>query len=204
MKTSFSEGNFLIKINNLTNEIKQCSLCESELPLPPKPIIQFSINSKILIAGQAPGLVTHHKGVPFDDLSGDRLRTWLGVSKEAFYNANYFAIVPMGLCYPGKGKTGDIPPLPICAKTWRSKILSQLKKVELTVLVGKYAIEWHLNTKSPITELASHWQQLLKSNQIVIPHPSPRNNRWLKNNLWFEDEVIPHLRQQVKQVLRQE
>ncbi len=143
----------------------------------------------------------HEKEIPFDDKSGDRLRGWLGVNKEQFYNPQLFAILPMGFCYPGKGKSGDLPPIPLCADTWRDNVLTSFTQVELTIILGKYAIEWHLHSKKPITNLAKQWQELLQENKLVLPHPSPRNNIWLKKNAWFEQEVIPVLQDKVKSIL---
>jgi len=188
-------------MQKLLTQIRQCTLCEQDLPFKPKPILQASAHSKILIVGQAPGTKTHEKSIPFDDLSGDRLRAWLGVNKAQFYQANNFAIVPMGFCYPGRGKSGDLPPLPLCAKTWREALLAKLEKVELTIILGRYAINWHLHSTAPITELAQQWQSLLKSKQLVLPHPSPRNNIWLKRNDWFEATVIPVLQAEVNRIL---
>jgi len=187
-------------LETLLKKIRQCTLCQNSLPLEAKPILQASQRSKILIVGQAPGIVTHKRGIPFDDKSGERLRVWLGVDKNQFYDKDIFAIIPMGFCYPGKGKSGDLPPLPLCAKTWRMQLLEKLKHVELTIILGKYAIEWHLQSKDPITELAMRWQHLLKSDKIVLPHPSPRNNIWLKKNSWFEEDVIPVLQNRIKMI----
>ena len=182
-------------MQKLLSQIRQCTLCE------PKPILQASSQSKILIVGQAPGIKTHDKSIPFDDLSGNRLRSWLGVNREQFYHPDNFAIIPMGFCYPGRGKSGDLPPIPLCSQTWREQLLVQLTKVELTIILGKYAINWHLNSTTPITELAQQWQNLLPSKHIVLPHPSPRNNRWLKRNDWFERDVIPTLQLAVGDIL---
>jgi len=187
-------------LETLLKKIRQCTLCQNSLPLEAKPILQASQRSKILIVGQAPGIVTHKRGIPFDDKSGERLRTWLGVDKNQFYDEDIFAIIPMGFCYPGKGKSGDLPPLPLCEETWRIPLLKNFKHVELTIILGKYAIEWHLQSKAPITELARQWQHLLKSEKIVLPHPSPRNNIWLKKNSWFEESVIPVLRNRIKMI----
>jgi len=188
-------------MKTLLKQINQCRLCENILPFEPNPILQISNKSKILILGQAPGAKAHQKSIPFDDKSGDRLRAWLGVDKSEFYDDELFAILPMGFCYPGRGKSGDLPPTVQCADTWREALLAKITHVELTVLLGKYAVEWHLHSKSPITELAKQWHFLLKSNQIVLPHPSPRNNIWLKKNAWFEDEVIPELQQRIKTII---
>jgi len=185
----------------LLDKIKHCTLCQNTLPLCAKPILQASQQSKILIVGQAPGIITHERGVPFDDKSGERLREWLGIEREQFYDPLLFAIIPMGFCYPGKGKSGDLPPIPLCAKTWRKELLAQFKHIELTIILGKYAIKWHLQSTEPITVLAKQWQGLLRNNQIVLPHPSPRNNIWLKKNPWFEDDVIPVLQQRIKMTI---
>ncbi|GLX77105.1 IclR family transcriptional regulator [Thalassotalea insulae] len=190
-----------VPIESLLDKIRHCTLCASELPLAAKPILQASSQSKILIAGQAPGSITHEKGRPFDDKSGQRLRSWLGVSCAQFYDAKLFAIVPMGFCYPGKGQSGDLPPMPLCAKTWRAQVLAQLPDIQLTLMLGKYAINWHLQTNAKITDLAQDWQRLLAHNQLVLPHPSPRNNLWLKKNPWFEQQVLPALQQRVKQII---
>ncbi|WP_448550066.1 uracil-DNA glycosylase family protein [Thalassotalea fusca] len=167
----------------------------------PRPILQASFHSKILIAGQAPGIVTHEKGIPFDDKSGERLRGWLGVDRNQFYDAELFAIVPMAFCYPGKGNSGDLPPPAICAQTWRKKLLAQLPNIELTLILGKYAANWHLHTNSSISALASNWKQNLAGNYMVLPHPSPRNNRWLKNNIWFEQEAVPSLQKTISKII---
>lgn len=194
-------------MKKLLSEVKQCRLCENVLPFEPKPILQISAKSKILIVGQAPGIKAHERSMPFDDKSGDRLRAWLGVTKSQFYNDELFAILPMGFCYPGKGKSGDLPPIPQCADTWREALLAKLKQVELTIILGKYAVEWHLHSTAPITELAKQWQRLsdsklaqskkAQSKQIVLPHPSPRNNLWIKKNPWFEKDVIPLLQKTI-------
>jgi uracil-DNA glycosylase len=123
------------------------------------------------------------------------------VDEKQFYNPELFAIVPMGFCYPGKGKSGDLPPLPLCAKTWRTMLIHQLDHIQLTIILGKHAVKWHLNTNDSVTHLASQWQTLLTQQNLVLPHPSPRNNSWLKKNSWFEQDVIPQLQQRVKSLL---
>jgi len=188
-------------MKNLIDKIKQCTLCQSSLHLEPKPILQASQQSKILIVGQAPGIITHNRGIPFDDKSGERLRAWLGVNKNQFYDPLLFAIIPMSFCYPGRGKSGDLTPLPLCAETWRTQLLARFTNIELTIILGKYAIAWHLQSNAPITELAKQWQYLIKNNQIVLPHPSPRNNIWLKKNSWFENDVVPILQNRVKAII---
>ncbi|MEM7214927.1 MAG: uracil-DNA glycosylase family protein [Pseudomonadota bacterium] len=188
--------------NPLLKKIRSCTVCKG-LPLGPKPIVQFSASSKLLIVGQAPGRITHHKGIPFDDPSGNRLRTWLGMERDTFYDSTKVAIVPMGFCFPGTGKSGDLPPRPECAETWRNEILNSIGSVELILIIGKYALEWHLPemAKSTVTDAAKSWESHWPE-QLVLPHPSPRNNRWLKNNPWFEDKVIPLLQNKIKQMFR--
>lgn len=171
------------------------------LPLGPRPILQYHPGAKILIAGQAPGRKTHEKNIPFDDASGDRLRDWLGVSREAFYDAQHFAILPMAFCYPGTGKSGDLPPPPICAETWREQLLTHID-VELTLVIGQYALDWHLGEKQgkTLTDTVKAWKDHWPS-ILPMPHPSPRNNRWLKQNPWFTAEVLPELRARVQALL---
>ncbi len=183
------------QMDELLKNIRACHLCEG-LPLGPRPILQASASSRILIAGQAPGRVTHAKGLPFDDVSGDRLRGWLGVSREQFYDANLFAIVPMGFCYPGTAKGGDLPPRPLCAEAWRAKVLDGLKKLQLTLIIGQYAQNWHM-PDAP-RNLTDAVETNANSTALrVLPHPSPRNGFWLKKNPWFEAEFLPRLREHV-------
>ena len=185
----------------LKEKVKNCVLCEADLPLGPRPVVQLSNESKILIAGQAPGLKVHQTGVPFNDASGDRLRHWLGVNKTDFYDDTKFAILPMGFCYPGKGKSGDLPPRAECAITWREQLLAQLKNIELTIVIGQYAHAYHLPKASKkLTENVKNWQTFWP-NAIPLPHPSPRNNIWLKRNDWFEVEVLPPLKEKVQKLL---
>lgn len=189
----------------LINDVRQCTLCQESLPHGVNPVIQMSPFSKIIIAGQAPGLKVHQSGIPFDDKSGERLRLWLGVDADTFYNDKIFAILPMAFCYPGKGKSGDLAPQPECAKTWREKILKQLKQVELIIAIGGYAQQWHLpeRKEKTLTETVKNWQNYYHNTTpaiIPIPHPSPRNNIWLKKNPWFESDVVPSLQAQVQKV----
>ena len=195
------------RLDNLLNQVQQCQLCSEHLPFAAKPIIQLGSKAKILIAGQAPGQKTHHKGHPFDDASGERLRTWLGVTREQFYNPDLFAILPMGFCFPGSystddKKSGDKPPRPECAATWRQLILNELKHVELTLLVGQYAIEWHLRKKLTVTKAVEQWQTLWPTT-LVMPHPSPRNNIWLRRHPEFESVIIPQLQHRVAALINE-
>lgn len=186
----------------LEQSVLSCQHCVAHLPLPPKPILQMSPKAKLLVVGQAPGIRAHNAGRPFDDPSGDRLRDWLGVSKDTFYNPDLIALVPMGFCYPGTGKSGDLPPRPECAEKWRKDILSQLTDIKLTLVLGAYAQEYHIGgRKQSVTKHVENWQRLLAENKLALPHPSPRNNRWLKEHPWFEADVLPVLRLRVFSLL---
>lgn len=191
----------MISIGSLKEDVRNCSVCSEHLPLGPRPVIQIDEKSSILIVGQAPGKKVHETGIPFDDLSGDRLREWLAISKETFYNPSQIAILPMGFCYPGTGKSGDLPPRPECAIKWRSTLLSSLKNVQLTLIIGRYAIAYHLpNEGKNLTDVVSNWESYWPD-KIPLPHPSPRNNLWLKRNPWFQNELLPKLRSRVSYVL---
>ncbi|MFC0446290.1 uracil-DNA glycosylase family protein [Pseudidiomarina halophila] len=191
---------------NLLTEVRACRHCEAELPCGPRPVVQASSSARILVAGQAPGRRVHASGLPFDDASGDRLRNWLGVDREAFYDPQKFAILPMGFCYPGTGKSGDLPPRPECAPLWRRRLLAELPKLELVLAIGQYAIRWHLydqglgSRRDNLTQTVSRWREFWP-HVLPMPHPSPRNNIWLKRNPWFEAEVVPELQQRVHLLL---
>lgn len=182
---------------DLTQAMRGCSICR-DLPLGPNPLFQLGAGARILVAGQAPGRLTHKAGVPFKDVSGDRLRAWMGLDAKQFYDPDLIAILPMGLCFPGTGTGGDRPPRPECAPAWREAALSHLPKLELTLVIGRYAIDWHMPhlKRASVTEAAAQWQELLP-HKLVLPHPSPRNNRWLTRNPWFEQDVLPLLRNRV-------
>jgi len=158
--------------------------------------------ARILVVGQAPGTAVHKTGIPFNDPSGERLRDWLGVDRDSFYNPQLFAIVPMGFCYPGRGKGGDLPPRAECAAAWRERLLAHLTNIELTVAVGRYAIDWHINPPRKATlgtvvaDWRKHWPVL-----VPLPHPSPRNTLWLRNNPWVEAEIVPKLRSRIRALL---
>ena len=187
--------------NSLISSVRSCTLCVDELEHGVRPVLQCHPDARILIAGQAPGIKVHKSGIPFDDASGDRLREWMGIDKETFYDETRIAILPMGFCYPGKGKSGDLAPKPICAKTWRDQLISSLPHLQLTLVIGQYAQTWHLpfqqkTLTETVRDYASYDESLLP-----LPHPSPRNNIWLKRNDWFVREVLPELRAKVKKIL---
>jgi len=178
----------------LVNTVARCRICEEHLPFGPRPVLQVDPRAKILIAGQAPGRRVHESGVPFDDPSGDRLRDWIGISREAFYDPAQVAILPMGFCFPGTGKSGDLPPRPECAEAWREQLLASLREVRLTLVIGQYAQRWHLpDTRANLTETVRAWQDYAPD-LMPLPHPSPRNNIWLKKNPWFSEALLPKLK----------
>jgi len=190
-----------ITFKQLLTNVSKCQLCAEHLPHGIRPVIQVNPEARILIAGQAPGRIVHETGIPFDDASGNRLREWMGVSKEVFYDPKQIAILPMGFCYPGRGKSGDLAPRPECAPAWRDQLLNHLTNLELTIVLGKYAQNYHFdNSLGTVTELVKSWQSYWPE-LLPLPHPSPRNNIWLKKNPWFESEVLPALQNCIKSLL---
>ena len=189
-------------IEKLKDTIADCIICANFLPNRPRPIVQFSSKSKLLIIAQAPGQKAHDRGIPFDDLSGDNLRSWLGVSREQFYNPELFAIMPMGFCFPGKGKSGDLPPRKECAPQWHNKIIAQLDHLELIILVGKYAQDYYLkdNPYKNLTKTVINYHEFLPR-FFPLVHPSPLNFRWHGKNKWFKEEIIPVLQNTVANIL---
>jgi uracil-DNA glycosylase len=189
--------------SSLIKQVSNCMICEPHLPLGVRPVIQCNTNARILIAGQAPGLKVHQTGKPFNDASGERLRQWLSINEEVFYDANKIAILPMGFCYPGKGKSGDLPPRKECAPAWRASLLNALPNIQLTIVLGKYAQAYHMpqHKSRSLTELVKSWREHWP-NIIALPHPSPLNNRWLSKNPWFEVDVLPTLQKQVATILQ--
>ena len=187
----------------INNAVKGCTICSPHLPLGPRPVFQIHPKAKILIAGQAPGSKVHATGIPFDDPSGDRLRDWMGVDKETFYNREKIAILPMGFCYPGTGKSGDLPPRKECADKWRETLLDLMPNIQLTLVIGQYALDWHLKDqkKKNLTETVKAWKEYWPEN-LPLPHPSPRNNIWLKKNEWFEIDVLPKLKTTIRKALQ--
>ncbi len=189
-------------MEELLINIRKCEVCKSHLPLGPRPVLAVSVASKIVIIGQAPGTKVHKTGIPWDDPSGKQLRKWLDISDETFYNEKKIAIVPMGFCYPGKGKSGDLPPRPECAPLWHQQLLEKTPNVELIILIGMYAQKYYLKkeAKKTLTETVANYKDYLP-NYFVLPHPSPRNRFWLTKNPWFEDEVLPVLKKKISDIL---
>lgn len=190
--------------DRLLKEIKSCRLCAGKLKHEPRPVLRANPKAQICIAGQAPGTRVHASGVPFTDPSGDRLRDWLGVDSDTFYNNEKFAIVPMGFCFPGlDAQGGDLPPRKECAPAWREKVFTHMPNLKLMLPIGLYAQSWHLKGKlqDNMTDTVKAWRAY-GPKIIPLPHPSWRNNAWLKKNPWFEAEVLPHLRRRVSRILK--
>lgn len=189
-------------LEELLLRVRACTICEAHLPFPQKPVLIAAKNARIAIIGQAPGTKVHSSGIPWDDLSGKELRRWLGVNTKDFYNPDLFAIIPMGFCYPGSGKSGDLPPRKECAPHWHQKIFSELPNVELVILIGKYAQAYYLkdNQHKNLTQTVLHYTHFLPK-YFPLVHPSPRNKIWQKKNPWFEIDVIPKLREAVNEIL---
>ena len=199
-------------LEKLVADVRAFRICRETpeadpLPHEPRPVLQISSGAKILIAGQAPGTRVHASGRPFTDPSGDRLRAWMGVDEAVFYDASKIAIVPMGFCFPGlDAKGGDLPPRKECAPRWRAELMGHLSEVRLILLIGQYAQSWHLGKarKQSLTATVQSWRdyaEVFDPPVLVLPHPSWRNNKWLKDNVWFETEILPHLQRQVKELL---
>jgi uracil-DNA glycosylase len=191
------------ELKSLLMEVMACRLCEEHLPSGPRPVVQANAQAKILIAGQAPGRRVHETGIPFNDPSGDRLRLWMGIDKKTFYNSLKIAMLPIGFCYPGTGRSGDLAPRPECAEAWREKLLAQLPEIKLTLVIGRYAHNYHLGAlqKNNLTETVKSWKEFESMGLLPMPHPSPRNNIWLKKNAWFEKEFLPALKSRVSKLI---
>lgn len=186
-------------LQRLLAEVRACTRCAAALPLPPNPVLQVASTARVLIVGQAPGVRAHESGTPFNDASGIRLRQWLGVDRAQFYDASRIAIMPMAFCYPGRGTAGDLPPRPECSAAWHARLMLHLTDVRLTLLVGHYAQAWFLGERRArtLTDTVRDWRTYLPR-YFPMPHPSPRNQLWLRSNPWFEQDVLPELRQAVR------
>lgn len=189
-------------MKKLLSEIRKCTICAEQLPLGPNPIVSAHKKSRINIIGQAPGTSVHKTGIPWNDPSGRLLRSWLGVSDDVFYDPENFALIPMGFCYPGKGKSGDLPPRPECAPLWHPQLHKAMPELKFTILIGQYSQKYYLGktAKNTLTETVRNFEKYLPT-YLPIPHPSPRNRFWLKKNPWFETEVIPRLQDLVGSAL---
>jgi uracil-DNA glycosylase len=193
-------------MKDIRTDLKKCNLCQERFSVTatthrPKPIVWFQTTARILIAGQAPGMKVHKSGKPFSDPSGDRLRGWLGMDDDMFYDQARVAIIPMAFCFPGySAKGSDLPPPPICAKTWRADALAMVPDTRLTILIGGYAMRYHLPHFTTVTQAVLDWESHPKG-VFALPHPSWRNTGWLKKNPWFEADVIPRLQAAVTEVM---
>lgn len=185
-------------LSELLAAIRACEQCSAHLPHGPRPVVQASPTARLLIVGQAPGRRVHDTGIPWNDPSGDRLRRWLQMPREVFYDEGKVAIVPTGFCYPGKGRSGDLPPRPECAPAWHAPLLQLMPEVQLTLLIGRHAQEYYLrdNGRRTLTETVAAWRDYLPQ-YLPLPHPSPRNIAWFKANPWFEREVVPELQRRI-------
>ncbi len=192
-----------IKLKGLLKDVRACTICAAHLPHGVRPVLQVDAAARILVVGQAPGRKVHESGVPFDDASGERLRLWMGVDRQVFYDPKVIALVPMGFCYPGTGKSGDLPPRRECAPQWRGPLLAAMPNIELTLVIGQYAMNWHLKPakETNLTVIVKNWRSYGPA-IVPLPHPSPRNNIWLKVNPWFADETVPALQARVKTLLQ--
>lgn len=185
--------------SSLVASVRACRACAGQLPVEPRPVVQISPTARLIVASQAPGSKVHASGVPFSDASGDRLREWMGISDRQFYNAAKIAILPMGFCYPGRAKGGDAPPRPECAKLWRSRLLAQMPQVRLTLLVGTYAQKDALGPGRMLDRVRNYREYLPR--HFPLPHPSWRSTIWMRQNPWFAAEVLPALRDAVRDAL---
>jgi len=209
-------------LDRLLGQVRACTVCAPHLPHPPRPVLRAAATSRLLIVGQAPGRKVHDTGIPWNDPSGDRLRSWLGMDRESFYDESRIAIIPTGLCFPGTGKAGDLPPRPECAPLWHPPLLAALPDIRLTLLIGQYAQAYYLGprAKKNLTETVMAWREYLTVQDkpgrtgaaathpapgqgpfLPLPHPSPRNQLWLKRNPWFERDLLPTLRENVARAL---
>ncbi len=196
--SAVSENHERQLLDVLLDEVRACRACEAHLPLGPKPTLRASTDARLLLVGQAPGTKVHATGIPWNDPSGDRLRQWLEIDRDLFYDETKIAIIPMGFCYPGKGKSGDLPPRPECAPLWHGRLLDELPKIRLVLLIGSYAQNYYLRSHSrkSLTETVETFSDCPEP-YFPLPHPSPRNFAWVKRTPWFEDTLLPSLRDRI-------
>ncbi|MBQ0733863.1 uracil-DNA glycosylase family protein [Aquimarina celericrescens] len=189
-------------MQQLLSDINRCEVCKKYLPLGPRPVVSGHPKAKIVIIGQAPGTKVHASGIPWDDASGKQLRKWLDITNELFYDKTKIAIVPMGFCYPGKGKSGDLPPRPECAPLWHQQLFDHMPALELILLIGQYAQKYYLkeDAKKTLTATVKTYYEYFPQ-FFPLPHPSPRNRFWLTKNPWFDHDIVPVLREKIKEIL---
>jgi uracil-DNA glycosylase len=189
-------------LDSLLKAVRGCRACEAHLPLGPRPVLRAGKTARILVVGQAPGVRVHTTGIPWGDPSGERLRAWMGVNTDIFYDDSRIAIIPMGYCYPGRGNDGDMPPRRECASLWLDHLLAKLPQIELTLLIGQYAQRHFLASrrKPSLAETAKAWREYAPQ-YIPLPHPSPRNQPWFKRHAWFEEQLVPMLQSRIKTLL---
>jgi uracil-DNA glycosylase len=189
-------------LDSLLKAVRGCRACEAHLPLGPRPVLRAGKTARILVVGQAPGVRVHTTGIPWGDPSGERLRAWMGVNTDVFYDESRIAIIPMGYCYPGRGNDGDMPPRRECASLWLDHLLAKLPQIELTLLIGQYAQRHFLASrrKPSLAETAKAWREYAPQ-YIPLPHPSPRNQPWFKRHAWFEEQLVPMLQSRIKTLL---
>lgn len=192
----------LTRLDKLLAEVRACTICAAHLPNPPRPVLQAARSARVQIVGQAPGRKVHETGIPWNDPSGDLLRAWLRIDRGTFYDATRIAIIPAGFCYPGKGPSGDLPPRPECAPQWHPRLRALLPRVRMTLLVGQYAQAYYLGARrgKNLADTVRAYREYLPE-FFPLPHPSPRNRRWLAQNAWFERDVLPELRRRFRTAL---
>ena len=198
IRQSTEAANVYPTLDALLAAVRRCRVCEAHLPLGPRPVLRASETARILVVGQAPGRRVHATGIPWDDPSGERLRAWMGVDQDVFYDESRIAIIPMGYCYPGRGNGGDLPPRRECVTLWLEQLLARLPRIELTLLIGQYAQRHFLGSrrKPSLADTVRAWQEYAPQ-YVPLPHPSPRNQPWFTHHPWFERQLVPVLRARI-------
>lgn len=199
---SGSAADGLENLEELLREVRACRVCAAHLPQEPKPVLRAGATARLLIVGQAPGRRAHESGLPWNDPSGDRLRTWLGFTRDEFYDEARVAIIPAGFCFPGSAKHGDLPPRPECAPLWHPRLRAALPQLRLTLVIGAHAQAYYLarRRKATLAATVQAWREYLPD-FFPLPHPSPRNQRWFRDHPWLDAEVIPEVRRQVRELI---